>query len=385
MPWPHGDTGSLDPGDSGGDQTVPSARAFRLGGVATWKGNAAGAYSIVHEIVCESGITGAFRHAEPELTRRRLRGGFGVLVGRCETGQHWEKVKTMVANGHDVFSNTYSHLCLTSNNTLAMGCAGAMRSTNYMAEIDRAATVLRERTGVGPGFLLFPYDVCDPAAITRAKMQGYVGARCGGGGNSTMRGINATAFSDPFKVTYDLWGPGYSTYRTASQCMGVAAGAARPTGTPKTCRDHVLNRYLDDIIAAKGWGLRGFHGFDDDTNSFQPVAPADYQAHLDAVVTRVTNGQLWVDGPTVVVKYRMARQACAAPTIEGSTVKFGMPAAECTKHATELSYLVSTTDGTDLPALKVTQAGKQSTARKLGPNSYAIDADPTKGDAVLSE
>jgi hypothetical protein len=362
----------------------PSARAFRLDGVANWKGNAEGAYSIVHEILCDPGLTGPFRIAEPELTKRGLRGGFGVLAGSCGSGGNWAKVKTLVMNGHDVFSNTMSNVCLTGNNTLAMGagCPANGRSTNYATQIDMAAMLLQQQAGVNPGFLLLPYDVCDPMAITRARQAGHIGARCGG---NTGGGINATAFADPFKIVFDLWGPGYSTYRTGAPCMGVAAGAARPTGTPQACRTHVLTKFLDDIAAKKGWGLRGFHGFDDDQTTFQSISTGDYQAHLDVLAQRVMMNQLWVDGPTVVVKYRMARTSCMPPAVDGATLKFPMPAAECTKHATELSYLVRTADGADLPALKITQGTKQTTARKLGPGQFVVDADPTKGDAVLSE
>jgi hypothetical protein len=87
-----GGTGSPPPAPTDGPAArgdgppPPSARAFRLDGVANWKGNAEGAYSIVHEIVCDPGLTGDFRIAEPELTMRRLRGGFGVIAGSCGTG-----------------------------------------------------------------------------------------------------------------------------------------------------------------------------------------------------------------------------------------------------------------------------------------------------------
>jgi hypothetical protein len=46
---------------------------------------------------------------------------------------------------------------------------------------------------------------------------------------------------------------------------------------------------------------------------------------------------------------------------------------------------VRTADGADLPALKLTQAGKQTHRPQAGPGQFVVDADPTKGDAVLSE
>jgi hypothetical protein len=133
----------------------------------------------------------------------------------------------MVTNGHDVFSNTLSNVCLTGNNTLAMGagCPANGRSDELRCTDRHGGHAAAAAGGREPGFLVLPYDVCDPAAITRARQAGYIGARCGANAGG---GINATAFADPFKVAFDLWGPGYSTYRTDAPCMGVAAGRRPP-------------------------------------------------------------------------------------------------------------------------------------------------------------
>jgi hypothetical protein len=356
---------------------APAAVTLKVTGAATWRGNATAAYSIVHEVVCdESVLNGPFNVADPELKMRNLRGGFGLIVNRCEAANAWQKVKTMVANGHDVFSHTFNHRCLTTNNTLAMGCdAAVMRSNDFATEIDRAATMLEERTGVKPGFILFPYDVCDPGAVTRAKMRGYVGARC-------AQGMNNNDFADPFKVAFDLWGPAWSSYRTmGTACMGVTARNTRPNQASSTCRQHVLGKYVDDAIARKGWALRGFHGFDSDNGSFEPISAADYRTHLDFVVSKVAAGQLWVDGPSRIVRYRMARQHCTPPAAEGALLKFAAPSADCSKHATALSYLI-TTEGSGPAALALVQGGQRIEARKLGPGSFVVDLDPTMGDAM---
>jgi hypothetical protein len=359
------------------DATTPAAVTLKVTGAATWLGNATAAYSIVHEVVCDQSVlNGPFNVADPELKARNLRGGFGLIVNRCEAANVWQKVNTMVANGHDVFSNTFNHRCLTTNNTLAMGCDGAaMRTNDFATEIDRAAMMLEERTGVKPGFILFPYDVCDPGAVARAKTRGYVGARC-------AQGMNNNDFADPFKVAFDLWGPAWSTYRTmGTQCMGVAARSTRPNQASATCRQHVLSKYVEDAIAKKAWAMRGFHGFDSDNGSFEPVSPADYRTHLDFVVTKVAAGQLWVDGPSRVVRYRMARQLCTPPTAEGALLRFAAPSADCTRHATALSYLI-TTEGADPATLALSQAGQRIEARKLGASSFVVDLDPTRGDAT---
>jgi hypothetical protein len=151
----------------------------------------------------------------------------------------------------------------------------------------------------------------------------------------------------------------------------------------------VLKQYVDDIIAAKDWGVREFHGFhpvDDAQGAFEPISEADYSAHLDYLKAKQDSGALWVEGPTPVLRYRFARTACAAPTIaSGNTLHFAAPTADCAKYATVVSYLVSTTDSTDPVALKVLQGGTVLSAKKLSAGHFVVDADPTAGDAQLAE
>jgi hypothetical protein len=51
--------------------------------------------------------------------------------------------------------------------------------------------------------------------------------------------------------------------------------------------------------------------------------------------------------------------------------------------ATLLSYRVSTTDGRDPAALRVRQGDRELPARRLSAGLYLVDADPTRGDALL--
>jgi hypothetical protein len=64
---------------------------------------------------------------------------------------------------------------------------------------------------------------------------------------------------------------------------------------------------------------------------------------------------------------------------------FAAPSADCSKYATGLSYLVSVTDGSDPATLAVMQGGQRVAARKLGPGKFVVDADPTRGDALIVE
>jgi hypothetical protein len=129
------------------------------------------------------------------------------------------------------------------------------------------------------------------------------------------------------------------------------------------------------------------HGFDPDdvgSGGWQTVTVDDYRIYLDYLKMKSDAGEVWVEGPTPVIRYRFGREKCAPPTLEGSTLKFGTPSAECMRYATPLSFIVSTTDMSDPAALKTTQGATVYPARKLGPGKFALDADPTKGDALIS-
>ena len=58
----------------------------------------------------------------------------------------------IVANGHDVFSQTLDHPCLSTNMQVASACDPmAPRSNDYTRQINQAATLLEQRAGVKPG------------------------------------------------------------------------------------------------------------------------------------------------------------------------------------------------------------------------------------------
>jgi peptidoglycan/xylan/chitin deacetylase (PgdA/CDA1 family) len=369
----------------GPDALPPSL--FRLDGVATWRGDATAAYSLIHDNICDPATRGVFEVAAPELERRGLHGGFGVIVSACDE-RGWRAVRGLVAHGHDVFSHSWDHPCLTRDDTLASSCdPKAPRSVDFEGEIGRAATRLAAATGRAQDFFIFPYDVCDPAAIAYLKSHGYLAARCGD------PGTNGADWSDPFAIRFDVYGPSYSRYFGAPLCAKTTRGAAPaqyatpPADYSDGCRRYVLDRYVDDAIAAGAWAVRELHGLDPaDPAGWETVSVSDYRAHLDAVAARAAAGALWVEGPTAVARYRFAREpaTCEPPrVVEGHVLRFAPPSQACRRWATVLSYRVATVDGSDPPRLAVLQDGHRLPARRVGAGRFVVDADPTGGDAAL--
>jgi hypothetical protein len=365
------------PLDAGSD--VPPA--FMVMGASTWRGGATAAYSVVHDAVCDPAAQGAFTHADPELARRGLRGGFGVIVGSCGEGpaSKWEQVRALAAHGHDVYNHSWSHACLGD----AQQCAGnGMPSADLALQIDQATQVLAERGGVTAQFFSFPFDVCGQEGLDRLKQAGYLGARCG------TRGVAPSSFPDPFAARFDSWGPGYSIYGNSGPCAGLTrpnTNVAPDTLSP-ACRRYVLDHYVDEAIAAKGWALRAFTGFTDDPGVFQPVSVADYTAHLDYVRSKVQAGQLWVEGPSAILRYRFARERCPLPTVvDGRTLRFAPASPECQRYATRVSYVVASTMLADAPNVVAVQGGVSTAAARIGRAAFIVTVDPTQGDAILGE
>jgi hypothetical protein len=357
--------------------------------VAPWRGDATAAYSLIHDDVCDPAALGVFSVADPELARRNLHAGFGVIAGLCDSprGGRWSQVQTLVSHGHDVFSHSFTHPCMTNDPALAESCdPAAPRSVDFAKQVAQSVAALQSHTGLAQRFFIFPYDVCDPRGIAALKRAGVLAARCG------TPGINPPGFSDPFAIQFDVFGPSYSRSFGSPACARTRSGApakqytTKPADYTAACRHQVLDGYVDDAIASGGWAVRELHGLDPvDPQGWETVSVSDYRAHLDYLRTRADAGALWVEGPTTITRYRFARDpaVCAPPQLNGSWLRFPAPTPLCRTWATTLSFRVSTSDGSDRPALRVRQGDRILPARRLGPGRFVIDADPTGGDAEL--
>ena len=137
-------------GRLGMPQMTPSTASFSVDYVTTWRGDAKGAYSIIHDDLCDASVGGLFDSANTELHQRGLRAGFGAIVGACDgalegSEVQWPQVKELVANGHEIFSHSWSHACLAPDSP---HCGGA-GSTDYATEIDKAHSTLEAKLGGG--------------------------------------------------------------------------------------------------------------------------------------------------------------------------------------------------------------------------------------------
>ncbi len=351
-----------------GGALVEGPAKYEVLGVTTWRDGRRAAYSIMHDDTCNVSVDNQFELAEPALTERGLRATFGAIVGDCFSRDGLvDKLESLRASGHEVANHSYSHPNLPD---LAAGSPNAA-----FAEMDDATEALQANlTEMIVDVFLFPYDAFDDGLVAHLESSGLLAARAG------SRGSNAPDF-DPFRLNFDVYGPGFSVYAglAGTACAAVEEGDSWDA-TPGECRAFLLDDYVDDVLAAGGYGIREVHSVEGE--AWEPVPLAEYEAHLDYVSEKVRSGDLWVETVGGVVRYRLARQHCALPfgTFEG--LGFEDVSTNCVRAATELTYRVRPLER-GVEELEATQDGRALDVRRLD-GEILVSADPTRGAVTLA-
>ncbi len=312
--------------DGADSATVPAAVSSAR--VTAWRDDSRAAYSLIHDDLC-AGAEGILAHAVPELRARGLRAGFATVSGSCEAAGLVTRLAELAAEGFEIVNHSYSHPHLTPE--LAP------------REIAESRRLLEGYAHAPVTFFAFPYDEYSAETIGLVGAAGHLGARAGGGG------INAADFADPLRAKFEGYGP-YSSYGTGPES---------------------LDRYVDAAVAAGGWALRECHGVAD--TSWEPVPLAGYRNHLDHVRSLIDGHQLWMAPPSKVVRYRLARERCGAPKIEGSRLSFA-GSATCVEMGSELT--VAFTLGGSLSTPSVRAGGKDLPVRRNSSGEWIVTLDP---------
>jgi peptidoglycan/xylan/chitin deacetylase (PgdA/CDA1 family) len=340
-----GSSSTSSSGAAGSSGAAPDSNVgqITLEGISTWKENATAAYSIIHDDACDYTLDSLFTIADPELTSRGLRAGFGAIVERCQERSVWSKVETLVSHGHEILCHSWTHPDFVI----------ATPPPDLSIEIDQATNVLAANIPDQKlEYFIFPFDSFTQDMVDRLGAIGYTGARAG------LKGVTPLDFTDPLREDFDVYNDENSIYYPANP--------------------DVLSAYVDDAISKKGWAIRELHGIND--MSWEPIPTADYEAHLDYVKSKVDSGDLWVDTPSTVGHYRFARQYCV-PAVDGSVLSFPSPSQTCLANATVVSVIVDTE--IDATTLNATQNGKALDTKRLDSKRYLVDINPAFGPAVL--
>ncbi len=332
------------------------AAGFDFVEIATWRGGATAAYSMIHDDMCDFGVRGIHLHAVPALNERGLVAGLGPIVSECEAQGLWGEVEAAEAAGHEIISHSYTHPEISVENA--------------PKEVVEAKAAFEEHLVNPVTFYIFPFDFWTAETVAAVGAAGHLGARAGSRDDNDgfeNPPINSAAPGKDLEIEFDVWPRTYSKYALFRA-------------------EDILQVHAHNAIERGGWAVREFHSVipDDEPetgNGFGPVPLSIYEAHLNFLVEAWNVNALWTDNPSTVLKYRHAREACSA-SVANDTITYNTSNPDCTKYATPISVIVKT--GSDVPSVMGMQGDTPVATRKIGPNTFSVTADPTQGDVALT-
>lgn len=337
-----------------------AAGAISFVEIATWKDGAKGAYSMIHDDMCGSALAGIQQLAVPELDRRNLHAALGPFVEACDEGggSLWDAVRAAHASGHEIVNHSYTHPNITVENAAK--------------EVAEAKSKMDAELGAPVEFYIFPFDYWTPETVSAVGSAGHIGARAGSRDDNdgfTNPPLNPPSPTNDLAIEFDVWPRTFSKYASFFET-------------------DLLQVHAWNAVEKGEWAVREFHSVSRDANppqdgtqGFGPVPLATYTEHLDFLVDMWRAGKLWTAPPSTIIRYRHAREACKA-SVSQSTLSFDATSGECQKFHTAVSVVVQTAN--DVASLEATQAGALVPTRKLSARTFAVNADPTKGDVTLA-
>jgi peptidoglycan/xylan/chitin deacetylase (PgdA/CDA1 family) len=316
--------------------------------------DAMGAYTIHHDDA--GSIVSITDYIVPQLNSRNLTAGLGAIAGivQSNAADQVPKLTAAAAAGHEIMCHSWTHV-LQGNTPSCPGvtmvpCADGLGGQK---EVVDSKNWLQTNLHTPVTYFMYPYDyrATDVAALVA---QNYLGDRSGWDIQGAAQGVNPANFGD---------------YNNAFETAGQ-----------DPIPDGELNSFVDQIIAAGGWGIRELHGVGDGT--YGHVTQTQYTTHLDYIKSKRDAGQLWVANPTAAIKYKHLRQGdCGSPQLAGTTLTFSSAsAAACVKYHTVVSVKVNNTSS----SLTATQGGKSLGVLNKGNNNWIINVDPTLGNVTVS-
>ncbi len=329
--------------------------------VDKWYNGAKGAYSLIHDDLALPDCYGIVENADTIAYNRGVKFGTGVVVGEM-TDSLWQRVKTLVAHGHEVFPHSWSH-------GAAVELGWTPKAWNNDSDIVLSKKIIEDSLGVDVGFFIFPFDAYDDAALSALKKAGYLGARAG----KKMyedRGINSGDSSyDPFRTEFDAY------MSKEGQDSITAAGEDYFVSIYEDDSGSVAIQHLDSSISKGGWGVQELHNVGDiEPLGWGSVTIADYRALLDHAVAKRKEGVLWLETPSVVTKYIVTRNSVGTPTLDKRSFSFS--GTHDSKYLTPLTLTITTKNSPN--GVKVITNDGEIEAKKIDSNCFRVELKPTQ-------
>ncbi len=230
---------------------------------ATWKNNATGAYTIVHDDYGSGNVNGIENYADTIAYNRGVKFTFGAITS-VVTPALWTRAKELMSHGHELANHSQFHRS-------ELGWSDT-KWVSFDQELKQSTRQIYENTGYYPRFFIWPYDEFsnESKAYLRDTLS-FWGGRGGDRNGALNDNINSNFFNLNFHVFYPT---------------SVAAE---------------LNTLVNTAITQKKWAIRELHGVQD--GSWGVVAEADYRAHCNHIRSKVSSGELWNATALEVISY----------------------------------------------------------------------------------
>ncbi len=324
--------------------------------VPSWRDGAKAAHTIAHDDYCGGSVPGVENTALPILNERGLKASLGLIAGSCKDSD-WAQLKMHLAAGHELFNHTLTHVGM-----LEAGSLKAIAGWNNETEIAAAHQLVKDKLGYSMQFMAYPSDLATPEAKAYLlTLPDYLGARAAkhiyDGSNA---GINSAQKTDPFFIKNDVyWHDGkWSLYKPAGGNM--------------------LIQHVDAALAKGGWSYRTLHGVAD--GSWEAVPKDQYIAYADYLQKKVTSSDVWLAGPTEIIRYQATRENCPL-VLTGNTIKLKHSNELCQRYASAITVDVQIAEGLQG---QFTQNKKSLPSQKLANGKYRIQLNPTLGDLHIN-
>jgi hypothetical protein len=328
--------------------------------LATYKNDAEGAYTLIHDDFGGDWAQGIEQYADTMAYKRGIPFCFALITGQCD-GNDWKNANQMISHGHQVVNHSMYHKC---GKNFEWCKAGIWDEHDFNIEIDSSTNLIKTKTKQHPAFFMFPFDMYTDTMISYLRDKGYAGARAG-----NNNALQSPDIADPLHLNY------------------------RPFSPENSLND--LNSFVFQAMEKKSWAIREVHGVND--GSWGKISLEDYEGHMNYLQRLSRSDSIWVATLSDVMMYQMLRKKYSlTSTMAEGTGKiskinfiardFQKPDSLIYTTAMATSKLRSLTivlvQGKS-KLTQVTQKGKKIPFRKSG-EKILIEADPAAGPLSLT-
>ncbi len=356
--------------------------------IATWKNNAKGAYTLIHDDYGDPVVDGIWQYADTMASNRGIKFTFGAITSSCESPRWvgstqydpYAKAQEMIGRGHEIISHSHTHTCAVFNEwCVDKGWAEAGQE-DFATEIDHCTESIESGTGVRPRYYIFPYDLHNLSANARLKQQGYIGSRTAWGDTMSFDGYEANDVHN-FRPDID----GY--FRTSVQVFDNNDANLSDAG-----QTNVLNSEVDNAIAYNQWANRELHNVG--SSGWGHVTVQAYADHLDYVKQKMASGDLWVGTVSEILTYQVQKlHYVPSANYESANgqivVDWNTPSLNIANYLSPLVVKCPITINVDISNLvaldEITQGGQTITDFTISGNTVSFNVFPHEGVVYLKE